>query len=161
MPWIDRLEKLGRLVLWFSISLLLVGVPLSYANQRREDAGLHESLRQTQAKLEEALRPKNPAVISIESVGPFMSSLNRTTATGHVWLTNASHRGGVICIHANALNRETQKSAASLAACQELAPYASNVQIAFQFAGGDLANVCGKAECSLIVVDEPIRDASK
>jgi hypothetical protein len=162
MLWIDRFEKLGRLIMWLAITLVLVGVPVALAKQRRGEAELRdgevelrETLQRTKAQLAEALRPTKPTRLMISSMGPIMYWLNPATATGAVTFTNVSARVGVVCITGLAKNPETQKTSESLPACHEVGAYASGIHFTVAFESGDLANVCGKTKCKFEFRDVP------
>jgi hypothetical protein len=161
MPWIDRFEKLGRLVLWLSLSVLLVGFPVSYANQRRGEAELHEALKRAEAKLAEAAKPRPVERLRLSSMGNYMYGLNQATGVGHITFSNASPRSGVVCALGWAKNAASGKRVASLPVCQRMEAYASLADLKIVFAGGDLDAVCGKAKCELDVEDLPLNEGEK
>jgi hypothetical protein len=163
MLWIDRFEKLGRLVLWLVIAMVLVVILVAYANQRQAEAELRESLQKARAELVEMSKPdaKKPTRLAFASMGVFMSALNLSNATGQLWFTNVSPRVGFVCVRGVATNPTTQKTSQSLPACQEVGAYASTVRMTVMFAGGELANVCQKSQCDLRVEDVPATDAEK
>jgi hypothetical protein len=159
MLWIDRFEKLGRLLLWLAISFILVVLPLAVAKRHRGEQELRESLQKAEVKLADALTPKKAARLALVSMGSFLSSLNQSTATGHLWFTNVSPRAGVVCVQGVAGNRAIQMTSTSLPACQEVSAYASAVHMTVMFAGGDLADACGKTACSLTFGEAPTEAA--
>jgi hypothetical protein len=163
MLWIDRLEKLGRLVLWLVIAMVLVVIQVAYSNHRRAEAELRESLQEARAELVEMSKPKakKPTRLAIASMGTFMSGLNLSNSTGQLWFTNVSPRVGFVCVRGMATNPATQKTSRSLPACQEVGAYASTVHMTVMFAGGELAEVCQKSRCALRIEDEPATDAEK
>ena len=156
MPWIDRFEKLGRLLLWLTISLVLVAMPVAFVKRHRGEQELRESLQKAEVQLAEALKPRKPeapARLPLSSMGTFLSSLNQSTAAGHLWFTNVSSQAGVVCVQGVAGNPATRKFSTSLPACHEVGAYASAVHITVMFAGGDLAEACGKTACRLTFVE--------
>jgi len=161
MLWIDRLEKLGRLILWLVIAMVLAIVPYAYAKQRQAEAELKEALEKARGELVEMSKPKarRASRLSIHSIGGFQWGLNRSNATGHLLFTNASPRAGFVCVRGTATNPATQKSTESLAACQEVGAYASAVHLTFTFLESDLTRVCGSAPCSLEIEDVPLTEA--
>ncbi len=161
MPWIDRFEKLGRLLLWLTLSTVLVALPVAFTKQHRGEQELRESLQKAEAKLADALAPKKPPRLALVSMGSLLSSLSQSTATGHLWFTNVSPRAGVVCVQGVAGNRAIQMISTSLPACQEVGAYASAVHMTVMFAGGDLAAACGKAECDLTFREAPTTEAEK
>ena len=158
--WIDRLEKLGRLLLWLSLVLVLLGVPISYARQHRTESELRESLRKAEEKLAEALKPKKPEKLSIASMQA-IRSFDQQAARGEVFFTNVSSRSGMLCIVGEARNPNTKEQSPSLAVCHEVQPYESVVHLNLMFAGGSLAQVCGKDRCDMHIEDVPENEGEK
>jgi hypothetical protein len=159
MAWIDRFEKLGRLLLWLTLSMVLVALPVAFAKRHRGEQKLAEALQKAEANLAEALKPKKPARLALGSMGAFLSSLNQSAATGHLWFTNVSPRSGVVCVHGVAGDPATRRVSTSLPACQEVGAYASAVHMTVMFAGGDLAEACGKTACPLTFTEAPTAEA--
>lgn len=160
MSLIDRLEKLGRLLLWLSLVLVLVGVPLSYASQGRAEEPLRQALAKAEAQLAEATKPKRPMKLSIASMQA-LRSFDQQAARGDLFFTNVSSRSGILCIAGMAVNPNTKDESSSLPVCQEIQPYASLVHISLMFAGGSLAKVCGRDRCDMHVEDVPDFDGEK
>jgi hypothetical protein len=154
---IDRLEKTGRLVLWFTLAAACMLVVLGYAKQQESlmsaAASLHAAEQhRTEAKQKEEER--GPTRLTIKSMGSAFSSFNEDRATGEVWFTNVSPRSGVVCVVGVATNPNTQQSQHSLASCEAVTPYAT-VKMKVMFAGGDLDTVCKGAKCAFQILDEP------
>jgi hypothetical protein len=163
MQMIDRLEKVGRLILWLVISAVLVigfaVVPLQLVRLSSAEASLREDLEQARAKLDETLeemeQPKSTR-LPLASMGPYISGLNHRDAAGKVWFTNVSPRSGVVCLQGVATNDETGERSTSLSSCSQVDPYAS-VSMQVMFAGGDLQSVCprgGGCTFSVAEVDD-------
>src|SRR5262245_25083397 len=106
---IDRLEKAGRMVLWFALALVVLLYPVQSFLKEREAARAAEQakaeaarLRAEAAKEEKALlaeKTKAPERLTLASMGPFITS--RDGSIGYVWFSNASARAGVMCIYAD------------------------------------------------------------
>jgi hypothetical protein len=153
MLWIDRFEKLGRLLLWLTISLVLVALPVAVAKRNLGEQELRESLQKAEANLAEALKPKKPekpARLPLNSMGDIFRSLNQSTATGDLWFTNVSSRAGVVCVQGLTGNLATRKTVSSLPACQEVGAYASAVHMTVMFPGKNLAEACKNTSCDLV-----------
>jgi hypothetical protein len=155
MLWIDRLEKAGRLVLWLTLASAVVLVPLAYINLRQAaQAQQEESARQLAAAAAKAAeKPPEDGRLRLSSMGPWMSLLSETRASGGVWFSNVSPRSGIVCVVGVATNPSTKVISESLASCKHVPPYASNVEIEMMFAGADLAAACKGATCRLTVRD--------
>jgi hypothetical protein len=151
MHWIDRLEKVGRLVLWLTLASAVVLVPLAYINLRRS-AELEEAGRQAARLAAEQSGTKENRLL-LSSMGSIMTSLNVSTSTGRVWFSNVSARTGIVCVLGSAKNSNTNMTSESLPSCKEIPPYASNVAIEMMFAGSDVQAVCKQVSCSLEVRD--------
>jgi hypothetical protein len=158
MQVIDRLEKVGRLVLWLVISAVLVigfaVVPLQLVRLSSAEAELRDDLRAANAKLADALEEQREAQgirLPLEGMGSYISGMNHREAVGKMWFTNVSPRSGVVCIKGIATNDETGESTTSIASCSQVAPYAT-VTMQTMFAGGALERVCPRgAGCSFSV----------
>jgi hypothetical protein len=153
MLWIDRLEKLGRLLLWLAIASAMVILPVAFTRHGREQEKLREALQNAEAQLADALKPKKPDRLTFKSMGMFLSALNRTNSNGEVWFTNLSPQAGVVCLQGAVANPDTKAITTSLAACREVGAYASEVHMTMMFAGKNLADTCGKSACQLMVMD--------
>ena len=155
MTWIDRLEKLGRLVLWLSLASVCVLVPLGIAAQHSKEEALERAEREATKQLAalKAEPPPKPERLTLKSMGMYLGALRKDHAEGQVWFTNVSPRTGVLCIRGVAKNATTGASSESLAACQEVTPYASAVHVSLMFAGGDLTAACQSGPCQLSAVD--------
>lgn len=157
MSTIDRLEIGGRLLLWVVLSGVLVVafgiVPLRLANNSADAETHRKDLAEMQGRLEKALHPPGPELLSIETFGQVLRSFNYRTALGDAWFTNVSPRSGVVCLQGGLTNREG-RSTVSLPGCAEVKPY-SSVHIELTFAGGELAKLCpaGADDCDLKLGD--------
>lgn len=153
---IDRLEKLGRLVLWVVISVVLVigfaVVPLQLVEHSKAEAELRDELREASEELEEL---SNPTIerLSLNTMAPYLSGLDYRDSTGMVTFTNVSPREGVVCAEGVATHEETGESTTSLPSCARVEPYAT-VRMEMAFAGSDLARVCPKRSGCGLSVDE-------
>jgi hypothetical protein len=160
VPWFDRIEKTGRVILWLSIASACVIVPIAYTNQKRAEtraeADLQASVKRSEAKVEELENASKPHRLTLASMGTYLSALNYTTSQGSLWFTNVSARAGTVCVVGTTQDAElTIKTAESLAACQDVAAYASGVHMTMMFAGGDLNAACPKTNCRLTIKDAP------
>jgi len=158
--WIDRIEKLGRLVLWLALAAAVVIVPIEYVNHKHEEskaeAELKEAVKKAEAKADELEKAKAPSPrITLASMGTVLSGISYSKATGSVLFTNVSSRTGVLCIVAVAQNPETKETSESIPACQEVGAYASAVHVSAEFASGELANTCPRANCLLTFKEAP------
>jgi hypothetical protein len=162
MLWIERLERIGRLVLWLSLASVCVIIPIEYVRQHRLEVQRDEAVRVAESatkKVEEKLAEHLKASadkssrLSIGIMGEYLSVLG--TANAQIWFTNVSPRVGVVCVYGVATNSTTHKTVESIAACQEIAPYASAVHIGIMFPGGDLSETCPGSSCVLSVKDAP------
>lgn len=159
--WIDRAEKLGRMVLWLSMASVFVLVPVGLARQHDASesrlAALHASQEKAEAQAREAAATaaaKLPARMQLSGFGAVLTMLTTSKAEGLVAFTNVSRRSGVVCVEGTATHRDTKRTASSLASCKEVGPY-SSVTIELTFAGTQLKDVCGDDACKLTVEDVP------
>src|SRR4051812_27675381 len=135
MHVIDRLEKIGRLILWLCLAGCTVAVPVGLHIQTRQAADLAERTRlDVERATAQAEKVKNaaPVRLTLESMGLVMRAADNSH-TGFVWFTNVSPRSGVVCIQGTATNSRTKESAHSLPACQEVGPYASAMSMKLMF----------------------------
>ena len=157
MNLVDRLEKLGRLILWLSLAVFAVMVPIALRAQERQTAMVAERVHADAERVRldaEKEKAASLARLPIESMGAAFSGLDGRSAS--VWFSNVSTRAGFVCLHAKATNPNTKAVVTSLPTCQEIHPYASNVNVKMMFAGGDFDPVCGKdVHCALSVNDVP------
>lgn len=156
MNMIDRLEKLGRLVLWLSLAATCIAALVTYVSVVRRASEVAAKLEQTQKDLDEAMKPKPPDPIprlTLESMGASMHSLNTRNATGRVYFSNVSARKGVVCAIATVAS-PTGGRTTSLPSCIEVMPYASGLQIEVPFAGRDLEAVCKAGDCEIDIVNK-------
>src|SRR5690606_25933254 len=128
-------------------------VPLQLVKSNDAAEKHRKELSALQTKLEKALNPPGPELLSIETFGQVLRSFNYRTASGDVWFTNVSPRAGVTCLQGRLSNREGSATA-SLPGCAEIRPY-SSVHIELTFAGGELAKLCpgGADDCDLKLGD--------
>ena len=158
MLWIDRFEKIGRLVLWLTLASTVVIAPIEYIKQKRAEEQMQEAARKEFVAAERAAKDKaaKSERISLRSMGLIMRALSVPNASGHVWFTNVSSRTGVVCINGTATNPTTKASTDSLGACVPVGPYASQVEMKVMFAGGELAALCPQTvSCALNLNDLP------
>ncbi|MES1184507.1 MAG: DUF4339 domain-containing protein [Myxococcales bacterium] len=160
--WIDRGEKIARLLLWLTLAAATLIVPIEYIKQRRFEADVRDSVRredaaraQREKAAAEAAKAQAEKSIRMSLSGPELMLLDGST--GRLWFTNVSSRAGVICVVGIATNPTTKASAESLPACKAITAYATNVEIAVMFAGGELRAVCQGVACSLRFQDVPDR----
>lgn len=155
MHWTDRIEKVGRLVLWLSMASAVVLVPVTYARMRAEEAQ-----RAEQARLEAERTAKEGAKegrLTLQSMGngPVLRLLRESAATGSVWFSNVSDRSGIVCLAGVVYNTATKGTSESLPTCKQVPAYASNVEIDFMFAGAELGPLCKVGSCVMSVKDVP------
>jgi hypothetical protein len=162
LVWIDRGEKIARLLLWLTLAAATLIVPIEYIKQRRFEAEVRESVRREdgeRARREKAAAEAEKAhaekSIRMSLSGPELMALDGST--GRLWFTNVSSRAGVVCVVGIATNPTTKASAESLPACKPITAYATNVEIAVMFAGSELRSVCQGVTCSLRFQDVPDR----
>lgn len=149
MLWIDRVEKLGRLVLWLVLAAAVLLVPIEYIKQRRAEAGMRELVRKEdlqRAKTEKEKAEKSDR-LPFESFRPALQLLDGSA--GRLWFSNVSNRSGVVCVAGIATNPSTKQSTESLPACKLVTPYASNIELTVMFAGGDLRVICKDVTCNI------------
>jgi hypothetical protein len=168
MHWIERVERVGRFVLWLALASAAVIAPLSYIRQRRAEAEQREAARvEAQAEaakkaaeeLAEKQEKKTEKSLSLAAMGQFLVGLDVATAEGHVWFTNVSPRAGVICVVGIAENQTTQKTSTSLPACHDVPAYGSAIRVPLMFAGGDLKGVCQTQGACRLEVKDAVEDA--
>ena len=157
MLWIDRVEKLGRLVLWLTLAATVVIVPIEYAKAQRLEAQLQESARKAALALEKELKAKveKSDRLPLKGMPAVMRSLNVQTASGHVYFTNVSPRSGFVCVTGVAMNVTTKQISKSMPACVAAAPYASALEMKLLFAGNELEATCKNGGCDLALEDTP------
>jgi hypothetical protein len=162
MLWIERFERIGRLVLWLSLASVCVIIPIEYVRQHKIEVQRDEAVRvaesetkKAEEKLAEQLKASadKSSRLSIGGMGEYLSVLG--AANAQLWFTNVSPRVGVVCVYGVATNPATRKTVESIAACQEILPYASAVHMVLMFPGGDLSEACPNASCVLSVKDAP------
>jgi hypothetical protein len=159
MLWIDRLEKLGRLLLWLALAATIVLVPIGLAKERRTEADtvarVKDATRASEEKLAalEKSQADKTQRITLASIGTWLSALSVDSATGQMWFTNVSPRAGYVCVVAEATNPTTHATSLSLPGCAEVPAYASGVRITVMFAGRDLSDNCKAGACSLSIKD--------
>ncbi len=168
MGLIDRAEKLGRVVLWFSLAVLMcvgsAGLILQRAAEARAfefaQASAVEAKREAAeaAAAREVERAEASSVrrLSLGSMGATMFALSVSTAEGRLWFSNVSDRSGIVCVSGVAHHTDTGNKTHSLPTCTEVGAYTSNVKLTVHFAGGELGDVCkGGSGCKIRFEDEP------
>lgn len=162
MIWVDRIEKVGRVVLWLTLASAVVLVPITYIKQRSAETQLAEAARKEalseakRAKDEEAAR--KPARLTLDSMGTAIRALDTGRARANVWFSNVSARSGFVCVTGVVTNPTTSADTESLSTCKSVEAYASNVEIPLMFAGANLEEVCRGGGCKLTLKEA---DASK
>jgi hypothetical protein len=163
MVWIDRVEKLSRVILWLSIASACVLAPITYMRNRRTEAEERDAARRADEAAKAAVERADKAAhephrLAIASMGVYMSSLvpGAPGGQGNIWFTNVSSRTGFLCVYGVATNRGTKQTSRSIAACADVHAYASTEHLSLMFAGGELSGVCPKqGDCDLAFVDAP------
>lgn len=154
---VDRLEKVGRFVLWLSISSVFVTVPLVYARQeetvRRAAAAAQAAEQKLADVVAKAAEDAKPARLELKTMGRVFRALAQSE--GLVAFTNVSGRAGFVCVEGIATNRDTQDASVSLASCAKVEPYQSHVQMKLMFARSELAQACKGDACDLTIRDVP------
>jgi hypothetical protein len=163
MPWIDRIEKIGRVILWLSIASACVIAPIEYVRLHKTEVELREAARQADEELKAAEKAEKaahePHRLAFASMrAHFMSALvpSAPGEQGKVWFTNVSPRTGIVCVYGVATSHTTKRESTSLPTCTSIAAYAAPVHLSLMFAGGDLLDVCPKqGDCDLTIEDAP------
>jgi hypothetical protein len=158
MLWIERLEKLGRSVLWLVLAATIVIVPIEYIKTRRAETALQDTIRKEElqrvtAEKAEKEKAERPERLPLSTVEPSLMALDGST--GKLWFTNVSNRRGFLCVVGVATNPSSKQSTESIAGCKPVTPYASNMELPVIFAGADLRFICKDATCSLSFKDAP------
>ena len=154
MLWPDRLEKIGRFILWLTLSSMFVMVPLAVIGQHRTEAERAEDARKAEIAAAAAEKARKPLRLNIASMGGNLSVVSVSGAEGHVWFTNVSSRSGIVCATGSAINLASQEHVDSLPTCKGVDAYAS-VQMTFMFPGSTLSETCKAGGCRLRVHDVP------
>jgi hypothetical protein len=153
MLWFDRIEKVGRFVLWLSLASAVVLMPLTYINFKRSaELQQEESAREAARKASE---PPKDNRLRLDSMGSIMTALNVPAATGRVWFSNVSSRTGIVCIVGTATNPNTNMTTDSLPSCKQISSYATGVEMQMMFADRDVAEICKATSCRLSIKDVP------
>lgn len=159
MLWIDRIEKVGRLLLWLTLASAVVLVPITYIKQaqvaeaaRKEEQAFARKASEAAAK---AAEDKKPVRLTLASMGAIIRSLDTSRAKGAVWFSNVSARAGFVCVMGVMTNQTTKASTESLPACKSVDAYASTVDIPLMFANGDVDATCRGGTCELSLKEAP------
>ncbi len=172
---VDRLEKIARLVLWLSMAAAFLVAPVAYtrtqqearamaerAAEREKAAALRERREKTEALEQERIRlaeQKNErrGRLTLASMGSYFSAPPQPpSSSAKAVFSNASNRGGFVCLIGELKNPTTGQSTRSLAGCQEVAPYSSTVQLSVFFAPVDYAKTCPQpGSCTLQLSEAP------
>jgi hypothetical protein len=130
VPWFDRIEKVGRVVLWLAIASAFVIVPVSYISQKRAEAKaeaeLHEEVKKAEARADdlEKEKDKRPNRLTLASMGAYVYGINYSLAQGNLTFTNVSPRTGVLCVIGEAQEPDlSMKTSQSIPACAEVGEY--------------------------------------
>ncbi len=156
MTMIDKIEKVGRFVLWVTMAACFALVPLGVYRYRVAAEASAERERQEareQAETAARLKAERPPRMTLAGMGPLLTAFEPRRAQGHVWFTNVSSKSGPLCIRGTATNPATGQRSQSIPACIEVGPWASTVHLVLMFADGDVANVCGKGTCDLTLAE--------
>jgi hypothetical protein len=154
MRWIDRLEKLGRLVFWLTLAgVCVVGLRsvLARANTMNE---LRNELSQVRASVEAAAsrRPEPAPVpiprLSLESMGVTMRTLDVGAATGRLFFSNVSSNAGVLCAVAT-VSSAAGAHTESLPECLHVGAYETGKHLVFHFARQALERICKEGDCEI------------
>lgn len=158
--WLDRIEKVGRLVLWLAISSACVIAPIVYIRALAAEADAKDAAKKAEAedakkKAADELEAKSCKTrrLSLSNMGEYLKGL--AGAQGQITFTNVSPRGGVLCVYGEAKNRTTLMSTTSIPSCKEVGPYDSTVTVDMMFAGHDVSAICSNAACDFEVKDAP------
>ena len=155
---IDRLEKVGRFVLWLVISgVLIVGfaiVPLQMVKRADVETNLQKAIAKLEDQLVEASKPSpKPGLLKLDSMGPIMRGLYFSDSEGRAWFTNVTPREGYVCAIGITMADQGDVSASSLPACVKVDPF-SSASLKMQFASGELKAACPEGKgCSLVLKD--------
>lgn len=155
MIWIDRFEKIARIILWLVVAAAVLLVPIEYIKQQRVESALREAIRKedlSRARAEKEKAEKSDR-LPLESLRPALRVLDGVT--GRLWFSNVSNRTGVVCVAGVATNPNTKQTSESLPACKVVTPYASNIELAVMFAGGDLKVICKDVACDINFKEVP------
>ena len=163
--WIDRIEKIGRVILWLSIASACVIAPIEYVRLHKTEAELREAARKADEELKAAEKAEKAAheshrlaFASMGVDGRYLAALVPSAPgdQGSLWFTNVSPRTGFLCVYALATSRSTKRWSTSIPSCASIAPYASTVHLSLMFAGGELLDVCPKqGDCDMVIRDAP------
>jgi len=159
MATIDQVEKGGRFVLWLVLAAAAAVVPIGAYGLASASARTAEQVRQdalkeaTKEKAEKAAKEaaSKPARLTLASMGSVMNMLEGSVGT--IWFSNASSRQGVVCIQGTA--SAGQQSTKSLATCNKVDAYETNVKMSVMFAGASIKSICPAGTCAFDVNDVP------
>jgi hypothetical protein len=163
--WVDRIEKVGRGVLWLAMASACILAPVEYVRLHTAEAEAKEAARKAEAQAKadaekaekEEKAAHEPHRLSLASMGSVIRGLALTAAgeQGSVWVTNVSPRHGFLCVVETVTNRATKKTTSSIPSCTSIAAY-STVHVSLMFASTEFADVCPKlADCDVSVDDAP------
>jgi hypothetical protein len=137
---IDKLEKIGRLVLWLALSVFCVATPIAVHQQSTKQESAAAELVAEQGRQRDAKAKKEAealALLPIKTLGSTMNILNG--AKGRIWFTNTSTRRGYVCVAGKATSNAGE--AHSLPACTKVEPYSGGM-LELLFSGDDIAASC-------------------
>ncbi len=143
---IDKLEKVGRLVLWMVLSAAVILGLVGTATWAKNAEAAQAELLAAKEELKKALEPKEPkepSRIAAVDIGTYHSWLLLHNATGIGLFTNVSTRSGFICLQGVAKHPDGTREVLSLPACAPVSPY-SSFKIEASFIGQDLIAMCGE-----------------
>lgn len=166
----EKVERIARTALWITLALVFVAIPIGVAkSQSNESAARAEAkaeLKKAEDKIAELTKPKDPELFPAKDMGMFLSGLRYSAAEGLITFTNATPKGGMLCLKGVAKNVKSGAVSESIATCKEIKPYDSNVRLVFSFASGDLHKVCAQeGDCdfnvaSVVAKNEPQKEAA-
>ena len=167
MDLIEKMERMGRLVLCLAVASACVVVPLAYTKDRREKAAREDRSKQEEVvarqrekqneeRSKQAEEEKKRALrLPWTKMGPHLYGLDVAKAEAGVTFTNLSPKQGFVCLSATATNPNTKAQASSLPACQAVSPY-STASLRIPFARGDMTSTCPETvKCSMQLKEEP------
>jgi hypothetical protein len=140
----ENIERLGRFVLWISLAAVCVIVPIEY--MKHQARSFESDQKRAQAE-QEAEQSKAPRRLLYTSMG--QSLVGVRDGEGYLTFTNVSPRTGVVCVTGTVKNAKTGHRSTSLAACEPVQPYQSEVRLKVSFAGRVYREMCPSNDCEI------------
>jgi hypothetical protein len=116
-------------------------------------------LKKAEDRIVEMSKPKEPQKFPIKQMGMYLGGLAYGASEGGITFTNTTAKGGFLCLKGVVHNSKTGFTDNSIATCQEIKPFDSNVHLGFKFARTNLHNACPQdGDCSFSVdeVQQPL-----